>query len=191
MDLAHDFLVEELPRVARTYQPSRGAIEDYVFRAFLFFARPRLQRSTRWRAQLLDIRDLRTVSEPEVSDDERAALVCALNVLSDGERRVIDAVFFSGASIRAVANDLGMSRYHVRELVTNALAKLLMNLAPDVLPATDRKIATMLFIDRATPAEVAAVGGWTVGQVLSTRDRVLSRFHVGRQSARDGKDDRG
>ncbi|MGH9318089.1 MAG: sigma-70 family RNA polymerase sigma factor [Thermoanaerobaculia bacterium] len=189
-DLVHDFFVEVWPAVARGYDPNRGKLEAYAYRAFVHFARPRIVRMRRWRSRLVETAEIARL-EPapdQLSESGRdiAAVGDALAKLPPLHRDVLHAYLTSDLhSERALSDVFGLSRYRLREMLVEALGRVAVSLGePGRIPQGDWEVARALWKEGRTAAEAAVFLGRTVEQVRKARERIGRLLSGGLSSAR-------
>jgi hypothetical protein len=78
---------------------------------------------------------------------------------------------------RALAQRHSLTRYRLREILANAVGRLLAGLAADVAPATlDARVARSLWVDGQTPRHVAALHGIDTAEVNAARLRFVAEL---------------
>lgn len=177
LGLIHDFFLDVWPTLRNRHDPDRGSLSTYVFGSFVNFARPRIVRMRRWQAQLAD-------DEPVYPPSSQASPDSALDIekvhralaeLPFEDRQLLMDRFGTGMSERHLAKGAGRSRYRVREQLIQALAKLITLLDDrELLPARDRALARLLWVDALPLAEAARQLHLTPAQARAARTRVLS-----------------
>ncbi len=186
-DLIHDFYVEEWNKLQGRYDPARGSLENFVFIAFVRFARPRIVWIHSWQGRL---RDLEAVgaslhdSPPAAAEEQEAAETLALEAaavlqavrsLPDSEQSLLLRYLELGPrSERQLAREHGQTRYQVRERLVEALGRVAVAArAHPRLPPEDWRVACALWQEGRTPRATAAYLGRTTEEVQQSRQRVF------------------
>lgn len=183
LNLIHDFFAESWDGLAARYHPALGAAPNYIYGAFVRFARKRIIRLQRWRQPLQDMALLAddisaqaTISPLEslVEGEEAKLMQQALRELPSRQRMVLLDYFASGPrSQRQLARKYQMSRYQLHELLISAYGQLVIGLGDHgAWPVPDREVATALWCDGRTVEETAARLGRSIDQVRETRKRL-------------------
>ncbi|MES2758267.1 MAG: sigma-70 family RNA polymerase sigma factor [Pseudomonadota bacterium] len=182
-DLVHDFYLEELPGVLRRFDIGKSQFRTYLAAAFYRFARRRILTMQRWRQRTVDLEHAdELVSEaalPELALESRqqAALIgAALRSLPALEREIIyDFLTAEEPNERALAQRHAMTRYRLRETLSNGIGRLLLALADNAAPDTlDARVAKGLWLDGQAPHHVAALLGISTAEVNAARLRFTS-----------------
>ena len=177
-DIVHDFFVEVWPAVVRGYDPNRGKLEAYSYRAFVHFARPRIVRLRQWRSRLVKTSELaRLAATPaRLSESTRdtAAVADALAKLPPLHRDVLHAYLASDLhSERALSEAFGLSRYRLRETLVEALGRVAVLLGePGRIRQGDWEVARALWKEGRTSAEAGVLLGRTTEEVRQARERI-------------------
>jgi len=176
MDLIHDFFAEAWLGVENRFKPDRGSFESYAYGAFIQFVRPRIVRMRRWQNCLIGPKELDAFpaiqnEEPEPGDQERVRE--ALAKLPEGEREIVRCYMYRDyTSERALAKELGISRYRLHEILVDALGRLAVSFdRPEGFQPKDWAVALALWRDRRTVNEAATVLQLTPQQVRSAYRR--------------------
>ncbi len=176
MDLIHDFFAEAWPTVENHFDPDKGSFESYLYAAFVQFARPRIVRLRRWQNSLIEAEKLDAFPAPpdeEMETGDRERIREGLAKLPEGEQEILRRYVYSDyASERALAKELGVSRYRLREILVDALGRLAVSFdRPAGIAPEDWKVARALWHDRRTVQEAADVLQLTLHQVRSAYKR--------------------
>ena len=176
MDLIHDFFAEAWAGLESHFKPDKGSFESYAYGAFVQFVRPRIVRMRRWQNCLIATEELEAFpaiqnEEPEPGDQERVRE--ALANLPEGEQDIVRAYMYGDyTSERALAKELGISRYRLHEILVNALGRLAVSFdRPIGIQSRDWAVALALWRDRRTVNEAATVLRLTPQQVRSAYRR--------------------
>ncbi len=162
--MVHDFYIEELPGILERYEASRAQFSTYLYAAFLRFARPRLVRNIRWKSILVPFdqwieRHAAAAYEPHTDVDTSALeqrLARAWAALPKSLKAVLDARMKAGESERATAARLGLTRYAVRQRMSEALGRLAVAIGhDDTIRADLRPLALRLWRDGHSLMQVA------------------------------------
>ena len=122
--------------LVRNYDWKRAKFETYVYASFVRFARPRIIRLHRWNDALvqpsgltmLDTAEVR-VEPPETAQRDIKAVSAAAAKLVPFERELLIAYVSSPAtSERDLARRYSLTRYRLRMLLADALAKTAVHL---------------------------------------------------------------
>jgi DNA-directed RNA polymerase specialized sigma24 family protein len=192
LDLIHDFFADEWANLQRTYDPSRGNYKAYVYRAFVQFVRPRIVRMQRLqnykvRPDEVDtaMRETPAAETSETSyDDELVRSKIA--ELPELQREILTAYVYSDkVSERVLARKYCLSRYRLRELLLEALGRVLVQLdRPNGISSGDWQVALALWRDARSIDETAKYLAITQHQVRAANKRnfafltrVLSIYH--------------
>lgn len=128
-DVVHDAFVAVVER-AEQFRPDRGSVIAWLVTTVRNLALDRARRRTR-RAQIMD-EELRHVPAEPVLDPEalswlehrRAAVVAALALVSEAQRRTLEIAFFEGLSYPEIAEREGVPLGTVKSRAARALAAL-------------------------------------------------------------------
>ncbi len=185
LDLIHDFFAEAWPGVTSNFDPSKGNFRSYAYGAFIHFVRPRIVRLQRLQnclvspEELARFHDMHSPTEEVVafSIDEKA-LVRAFGGLSEYERNVLRSyINAEPVSERLLARKFFLSRYKLRELLIEALGRLILVLdVPFDTSQQDWMVARLLWRDRRSIPEAAAILGLTKQQVRNAAARNAERM---------------
>lgn len=192
LDLIHDFFADEWPNLQRTYDPSRGNYKAYAYRAFVQFVRPRIVRMQRLQNYKLRPEEvdaaLRETSAPEnlEASHDYQLVRSKIAELPKLQREILSTYVYSDkVSERVLARTYSLSRYRLRELLVEALGRVLVQLdRPDELSPEDWQVALALWRDARSIAETARYLEITQHQVRAANKRnfefltrVLSVYH--------------
>lgn len=192
LDLIHDFFADEWPNLQRTYDPSRGNYKAYAYRAFVQFVRPRIVRMQRLQNYKLHPEEvdaaLRDTSAPEnlEASHDYQLVRSKIAELPELQREILSTYVYSDkVSERVLARTYSLSRYRLRELLVEALGRVLVQLdRPDELSPGDWQVALALWRDARSIAETASYLEITQHQVRAANKRnfefltrVLSVYH--------------
>lgn len=192
LDLIHDFFAEEWPNLQRTYDPSRGNYKAYAYQAFIQFVRPRIVKMQRLQNYKLRpdevdnlLKEAATVPTLDASHDYD---VVRANIaqLPEVQREILASYVYSNkVSERALARRYSVSRYRLRELLVDALGRVLVQLnRPAGISHDDWQVALALWGDARPVEDTAKYLGITQNQVRLANKRnfefltrVLSTYH--------------
>jgi DNA-directed RNA polymerase specialized sigma24 family protein len=184
-DLMHDFYLHEWNNLRARYDPTRGALPNFVFVAFVRFARPRIAALHSWQSRLRDLDALGVALNEapsasageavETSPLEEAAVRQALQSLPDAERALLLRYLELGPrSERRLAREQGLTRHEVRERLVQALGRVAVAAREHPrLPADDWRVAWALWEEGRTPRAAAAQLGCTTQEVQQSRRRIF------------------
>jgi len=135
-DLIHEFLIERAPFALATFQPDRGELRSWlfvVFRRFVLGTYRSSQRSgdilKRWQK---DLTATPSDNYPGLEQDLLAVKAVTAGLPED-ERRALTTFFGAdGASVRAVARALGISRWKATRLILQGAARVVRDLRVDI-----------------------------------------------------------
>jgi RNA polymerase sigma factor (sigma-70 family) len=186
-DLIHDFFVNVWEGLEERYKPASGSAANYIYGAFVRYARQRIRRLRRWLPRLRDLaflaERLAGGTEPSpletlVRVEEAEACRRGLAELSPERRTILLDYFALGPrSRRHLARKYHLTRYRVEELLINALGQLVVYLdEAGVWPLPDREVALDLWWEGNDPEETADRLGQSVEQVLLARERLRILF---------------
>jgi len=175
LDLIHDFIAEAWPKLMKGFDPEQGSLEAYCFGALVRFARPRIVRMQRWQAQHLgqEIIDSMPGGQTGVSDALRGQVVSVLDAMESPEREVVMDYFATKAvSERALARKHGVTRYGIRELLVQGLARLMTQLhRPPLIKVWDWNVAVESWQNGRTVSEIGSLLGARAREVLQSLAR--------------------
>jgi RNA polymerase sigma factor (sigma-70 family) len=182
-DLIHDFYLEAWAGVNERYDPERGAFHSYLGAAFYRFARRRILQLETFKYRLVDfesaVQELTTSkTPPEILQDREdlRAVHSAVGALNPFERKVIGA-FLSGveSSERELATRFAVSRYALREALTDAVGKVAVTLGKaGALSTTEDRVAALLWKEGQSPRKVANLLDLSVAEVQSARNHFVA-----------------
>jgi len=178
-DLLHDFFVEEWEKVTNRYDPARGEFEPYLYSAFIYFARPRIIRLGRTRQHLVDLHavaeQLGVEAEPSELTEPRidsSVVTKAIGTLSEKESSVFARFLYEGRSERDLADQFRLSRYGVRNLLLDAMGRIVLQIGkPPGLSEDDWRVALLLWDEGRSPLAAAVELGVSPSRVRAARDR--------------------
>jgi RNA polymerase sigma factor (sigma-70 family) len=199
LDLIHDFFMEHWAGVLARFDKNRDppvSFPTYLYRAFVLFARRRIIFLNQWRSSLTDTAWLAKSIEGRGThfgvdeDDEReqAALAeariesvrAALAQLPTNAREFLFEYLGSPQnSERHLAQKHGVTRYRVRELLTEAFGNVLAAVGHQgEFTNLEWRTASILW-GRGRPVSAAARElGVSPAEVRRTRSRILSRMSI-------------
>jgi RNA polymerase sigma factor (sigma-70 family) len=193
-DLIHDFYVEQWRGLTSRYDPGRGTFSGYLFAAFYRFARRRILQLQNWRRRLVDaaeaahqaddssspLETLERKDEAEERDRRLFAVREALDALPRLQLEVLrDFLSSSGTqrSERGLAGRHGLSRYRLREVLVEALGRVVTELqhrwGADV---PELQAAAALWQDGRTVRDAARVLGLSIEEVRTARRQYVARL---------------
>lgn len=192
LDLIHDFFAEEWANLKRTYKPAKGNYQAYAYQSFVQFSRPRIVRIQRFQNYRLRPDEVESAltepvtitPNPEVSYDQQLVR-SRIAELPHLEREILAQYVYSDASERELAKTYSLSRHRLRELLVEALGRVLVWLdRPDEISATDWRVALALWRDARSIPQSARYLHLTEHQVRAANKRnfefltgVLSVYH--------------
>lgn len=193
VDLIHDFFLEEWDGVLKRYDPTRGSLASYVYGAFIHFARRRILRLQRWAKCLANATQLAEVAAPEEAPGSAAfeppsslaslipAFRRALAQLPPLEGQVLQNYLKSSREPeRKLAQRFGLTRYRFREVLTDALGRLVAWLGePGRLSSPDWLLAVALWREGRTVRQAAAHLRLSVPEVRKGRQRISRLLREG------------
>ena len=199
-DLIHDFFLTEWAGLETRFDPTGGKrFEDYLAKAFIYFARRRIYDLNRWRRQLADTSLLAqtTESRPNVEDPERsedavekqrriAAVSQALSGIPEEEKALLlDYLGDRKRSERSLADERGWSRYQVREALVEAFGRVVVAVGEQGrFSDIEWRVAHELWGRGRTLPEAAQALAMSATDVRTIRDDILSRMAESLQSDR-------
>jgi hypothetical protein len=190
MDLIHDFFLEAWDRVVENFRqhfdrarPSATA-EGYVFGAFIQFARPCILRQRRWEERLVDAANLARFlasspdADPATVPDlpfHEVELGTVIEGLSEKDWELVEGYFGREAkSERELSEELGITRYGVRERLIDLMARVTIALGQrGRILASDWPVAVELWKERRTTREAAGRLGLSPREVQRARVRIV------------------
>ncbi len=185
-DLIHDFFLQAWPGIEKRYRPERGALEVYVYGAFVQFARPRIVRLVRVQSHVSDRVLLEGLAckapEPEGEIDLKALspmLEEGIQALSVELRECLVLYCFEGRSERDLARERKVSRYSLRERLIEALGRVVVRFpSPKSFGSTEWAVARAVWYEERTIKGASLVLGITqhqASQAYKNCVRALSR----------------
>jgi RNA polymerase sigma factor (sigma-70 family) len=180
------FFADAWNGLAARYDPTGGPVAPYVYGAFVRFARQYITRSQKWKPRLQDIagvadqvaaRGSPSPLDLLVGNEESEQLQEALAELpQEGRTALLD--YIALRSLRKLATQYGTTRYHVEELLINALGQLVVRLdARGAWPAAlDRAVALARWRDGWDIDETASRLRRPASQVRETLDRLKEQL---------------
>jgi RNA polymerase sigma factor (sigma-70 family) len=192
LDLIHDFFADEWEKLSRTYKPSRGNYRAYAYQSFVQFVRPRIVRIQRFQNYKLRPDEVEsaltepaaTSSDPEMSYDQQL-VKARIDELPQLQRKVLTDYVYSDKSERALAQVYSLTRHRLRELLVDALGRILVRLdRPKEISLVDWQVALALWRDARSISQTARYLHLTAHQVRSAHKRnfefltrILSVYH--------------
>jgi RNA polymerase sigma factor (sigma-70 family) len=182
-DLIQDFYTNIWGGLAERYNPLSGRPANYIYGAFVRFARRRISQSQRWKSRF---RDIAAVSDQVVEhshlspcdslvkNEEMESAEAALSEISL-ERRIVLLDYFAlgPRSKRELSRKYGMSRYQVDEILITCFGQLVMRLAVRASwPEPEREVAVSLWCDGRDVEATAAHLRRPPQEVRETRERL-------------------
>lgn len=176
MDLIHDFFLDGWPLVRANYNPRKGALLNYVYVAFVHYARPRIVKLNRLRSALVDAETLERCEAPAQGAQSGLELQQWMETILrlPGREREFLQQYLHGSrgSERKLADATGLPRYAVRERLVSIIGKLVAGLGrPPSGDYADWRVAEAIWLDDRTVRETAALLGLTSEQVKRARAR--------------------
>jgi DNA-directed RNA polymerase specialized sigma24 family protein len=131
-DFIHDFFLEQWEAVRATFDPAKGTPQAYVYSAFVRFARPRIVKLRRLQDSLVEPKLLDSMESYRLGPENRLAsefdvafLLSLINHLPSFHKEMLMAYLHSeDHSERSVAKQFSVSRYRAREVLVEALARV-------------------------------------------------------------------
>lgn len=180
LDLIHEFLATQYEGVARNYRPERARFSAYLAGAFRNFVITTVLRAEQHTDRIARMAETGAgPSGPEETEwkSDLEALESGLERIPADDRRLLALRIGEGLSERAVARELGVSRYGVRERVMRALAHLAAEVGePGVASPSDWPLVRMLTVEDRPIADAAEALGITPAQANAAWRRTLARF---------------
>jgi RNA polymerase sigma factor (sigma-70 family) len=200
MDLIHDFFVDAWPTLNQHFDPDKGGFEGYAYAAFVRFARPRIIRLQRWQHSLVGADQLDAYPTASLSilaspDDKKIRR--AISQIPPKEQEILRRYVYSdSASERSLAREFLMTRYHLREVLVDALGRVAISLdRPAGIAPADWDVACSLWRDCRTIQETAAYLALTPEQVRRANTRnilflknVLKQYQGSKSFQKERKD---
>jgi RNA polymerase sigma factor (sigma-70 family) len=167
IDFIHDFFVDQWENVCSNFDPNKGSFEAYVYGAFLNFARPRIVRLRRLQDSLVDSQWLDSTKGQQDTENQVLSaldtklLTAAIQALPKIERELLIAFLYAeDGSERSVARRFAISRYRVREILIDALGRIVTVFPkPSSIGEADWRVARSIWGERRTVHETAAMFG--------------------------------
>lgn len=185
LDLIHDFFLDAWHPLVRNYDWKRAKFETYVYASFVRFARPRIIRLHRWNDALvqpsgltmLDTAEVR-VEPPETAQRDIKAVSAAAAKLVPFERELLIAYVSSPAtSERDLARRYSLTRYRLRMLLADALAKTAVHLGEtSALDDAERSVILALWHEGRTVKEAARVLERPLSEIQAMRTQFFQRL---------------
>src|ERR1035441_470346 len=194
IDFIHDFFLDEWEAVCSNFDSEKGNFESYVYGAFVHFARPRIVRLRRLQDFLVDPQWLDSTkaqhdTENQVSSSlDTTYLLSVIETLPKLERELLVAFLYSAdRSERSVARRFAISRYRVREILVDALGKIVAVFPrPSSIEEGDWRIARSVWGERRTIQETAVLFEMpllgvknAIGRSSLSIAEMLRQFHLG------------
>jgi RNA polymerase sigma factor (sigma-70 family) len=177
-DLISDFFCTEWTKIHRSYDSSRGSLNGYVYRAFVYYARPRIRKLKQWRNTLVDTQQLgRLIAdddrEPSESAAERETIQERLRELPGFQRQVLLQFLEQGETERELADRFATTRYQIRETLCDAFGTILAAVAKhQQFSRNEWSVIQLLWSEGRSPRETARQLGITTSDVQAIRSRV-------------------
>ena len=183
-DLLHDFYVEAWAGVKERFDPALSSFATYLSAAFYRFARRRIANLDSWRHRLVDIEEVSALPSMAPSPYEYVEhtellneVKRALERLPSLERQVLYGYLADDPlTERELAQLIGLSRYAVRELLTNAVGRVATELRKTASDSVDSLVAFYVWRDDRTPRQVASLLGLSLSDVQAARARVATQL---------------
>lgn len=190
LDLIHEFFATSWQQVVDHYDPSharKASFDTYLSAAFLRFARPRISRLRRWQQQLCDPGTIAAVAAASgdghaVHRVEDASVVRAsIDALGAPLRDILRAYLSEpGTSERTLARSFGITRYRLREHLTDAFGTVAVRLNErGAISDADWDAANALWRDGQTVRQAAATLGQPAAEIQTVRRRILALLTEG------------
>lgn len=183
LDLIHDFFADEWINLRRTYDPAKGSYRAYAYRAFVQFVRPRIVRMQRLQNYKVRpeeaesaISELYAATPSLETSHDSEVLRKKIAALPELQRRILqEYVYAENVSERALATTFSLSRYKLRELLVDALGRVLVSLdKPARISDEDWQVALALWKDARSIYETAKYLGMSEHQVRIANKRNFS-----------------
>src|ERR1700721_613018 len=199
MDLIHDFFVYAWPTLNEHFDPDKGGFEGYAYAAFVRFARPRIIRLQRWQHSLVGADQFDafpTGSSNILANPDDDKIRSAISRIPPEEQEILRRYVYSdSASERSLAHEFLMTRYRLREILVDALGRVVVSLdRPATIAPTDWEVACSLWRDCRTIQEAATYLELTPEQVRRANTRnvlflkeILKQYHAGKNFQRERK----
>jgi len=137
----------------------------------------------RWQGQLLgpEFIDSLSAEKTRVSDAVRRQIVSVLGSMDSSEREAVEDYFATeSVSERALARKHGVSRYRIRELLVQGLAKLMTGLhRPPLIKVWDWNVAIESWQNGRTNSEIGSLLSATVREVHQSLTRTRMYLAAG------------
>ncbi len=182
-DLIHDFYLDQWPGLLQRFDSDRSQFGTYLSAAFYRYARRRILALERWRRRSVDLEaaaDLASTTampDQQLESSEQLALIRAgLAQLPALERTVLFDFLASGdANERALAARHSLTRYRLREVLADAVGRLMVTLAAGpAAPTLDARVAKSLWLDGLSARQVAGLHGIGTADVNAARARFVA-----------------
>jgi hypothetical protein len=183
LDLIQEFFTEAWDGLKARYDPTRGPFDHYIFGAFVQFARPRILRLQRWQNCLVDAAKLADLvsQEPaeefaEVAEPTTELVRHTLLTLAPRHRRLLYAYLSVGArGERKLAREFALTRYRVREVLTEALGQFIVRLGErGAISEPDWEVALALWRDGRTVRQGAGFLRRSANEIRESRSRIIA-----------------
>ncbi|MEN3040113.1 MAG: sigma-70 family RNA polymerase sigma factor [Bacteroidia bacterium] len=137
-DITHDFMIEQLPRVIRRYDNSRGSLRTWLHRCLINYATDTLRRRPKGTIEAFQVEEeewksYRIITEVLGEDspyqerdlrDIQRVLIMHLERLPEHYRRPIELRFWQGLSVEEVAKELRLPIGTVKSQLSRAITIL-------------------------------------------------------------------
>jgi RNA polymerase sigma factor (sigma-70 family) len=181
-DFINDFYADAWSGLLERYDPNIGPFDHYAVSSFGRFARTAAVRDHAFRLRFDPNKDLETSASTSFDpgnaiDANRVSL--ALQRLPDAQRHILRLAFERDMSERALARELGVSRYLAARRLSEALAAIVATMADGgLLSEFEQRLARALFIDGEPLEAAAADAGIPVALARVLRQQLLKRFSL-------------
>ncbi|MET0856488.1 MAG: sigma-70 family RNA polymerase sigma factor [Telluria sp.] len=184
-DLIHDFYLDEWSGLRLRYDSDRSQFATYASAAFYRYARRRIISLERWRRRTVDLEDAAELAstaatpDQQVESSEQLALIRAsLAALPALERAVLFDFLASGeANERALARRHFLTRYRLREVLADAVGRLMVALVAEPAASTlEVRVAKSLWVEGLNPRQAARLHGIGTADVNTARGRFVAEL---------------
>ncbi len=193
LDLIHDFLAERWDKIRDRFDPSLGLPENYVFQAFYWFARKRIQdqRVQHAAAYGLGPQEKTDDSRARLSESLRGTVLHHLQKLPDQERTILSEYVKQGpSSVRQLADQFDLSRYAIRQILAQGLGRIAVALEePGVMSTQGFGIAKLIWGENRSIESVAAMLGKTTEHVKNAHKQNTNALATALLSCSGGSTD--
>lgn len=199
MELMHEFYAHEWSGIEDNFDPDRGDFRGYLYRSFLYFARPRIISDYKRQQQLTPLQGFERISdEPKettpIATHDQEVVRDAFGKLPEGDRDILALRIVDGLSERHVAKQLGMSRYKLRQASAHALARLSVEVGESNLSdETQWKFAKYFWGDERSLEDASDACGLTTHQgqtMLKTIVEIYANHLNAASASRSAKHER-